>query len=173
MINVLFVAAEAAPFAKTGGLADVVASLPRSFKKNSVQARVVLPQYSLIPAEYSARLERVHEMTVPVGWRNQYCGVNKLDCEGITFYFLDNEYYFKRPQLYGYFDDGERFAFFCRAVLEALPYLEFPPQILHCHDWHTGMVSVLLAAHYRSQPFYQDIRTVFTVHNMTDRKSVV
>ena len=166
MINVLFIAAEAAPFAKTGGLADVVASLPKFFNKKNVQARVILPQYGFIPAEYTEKMEHVHEMTVPVGWRNQYCGIKRLDYDGAIFYFLDNEYYFKRPEMYGCFDDGERFAFFCRAVLEALPHLDFTPQILHCHDWHTGMVSVLLAAQYRLQPFYQDIRTVFTIHNM-------
>ncbi|KAF1856359.1 hypothetical protein Lal_00049274 [Lupinus albus] len=157
MPKVLFVAAEAVPFIKTGGLADVIGSLPKELVKEGVDARVILPKYSEIPSHYREIMEPVHILEVPVGWRRQYCGIEKLEYQGITFYFIDNEYYFKRKGLYGHYDDGERFAYFCRAVLESLPYLDFTPDILHCHDWHTAVIPVLLAAHYREA--YPELRT--------------
>ncbi|AEG60812.1 glycogen synthase GlgA [Desulforamulus ruminis] len=165
-MKVLFVASEGVPFVKTGGLADVIGSLPRELRKQGLDVRVVLPKYGDIPDHFKQAMVTVKELTVPLGWRKQYCGVQELIFEGVPFYFIDNEYYFNRPGLYDHGDEAERFAFFCRAVLEALPHLDFVPDILHCHDWHTGMVSVFLKAHYGTDPFYQRLRTVFTIHNL-------
>ena len=164
MNKVLFVAAEAVPFVKTGGLADVIGSLPQELVKEGIDARVILPKYGEIPAHFRDMMKPVCIKEVPVGWRSQYCGVEQLEYQGVTFYFIDNEYYFKRRGLYGHYDDGERFAFYSRAVLEVLPDIDFVPQVLHCHDWHTAAVPVLLAAHYRH--LYHDMRTVFTIHNL-------
>ena len=166
MLKVLFVAAEAVPFAKTGGLADVIGSLPKELKQQGVDARVILPNYQDIPEQYKKQMVFKNKFPVQVGWRQKYCGVLEFVHEGITFYFIDNEYYFKRFGLYGYNDDAERFGFFCRAVLESLPQIDFIPDILHCHDWHTGMVSVMLDAHYRHLPEYGHIKTLFTIHNL-------
>ena len=166
MLKVLFVAAEAVPFAKTGGLGDVIGSLPKELKQQGVDARVILPNYQDIPEKYKKRMVFKSKFPVQVGWREKYCGVLEYEYEGITFYFIDNEYYFKRYGLYGYDDDAERFGFFCRAVLESLPKIDFVPDVLHCHDWHTGMVSVMLDAHYRHLPEYQHIKTLFTIHNL-------
>lgn len=165
-MKVLFVASESVPFVKTGGLGDVIGSLPAALRKQGIDVRVMLPKYSEIPDDWKQKMKRVWEMTVPVGWRNQYCGVETLIYKGVPFYFIDNEYYFKRAGCYGHYDDGERFAFFNRAVLEVLPYLDFKPDIIHCHDWHTGMISVFLHSHYAYHPYYRWIRTVFTIHNL-------
>ena len=159
-------AAEAVPFVKTGGLADVIGSLPMELKLQGVDARVILPNYQDIPEKYKQQMVFKDKFTVQVGWRQKYCGVLEFVYEGITFYFIDNEDYFKRYGLYGYDDDAERFGFFCRAVLESLPKINFMPDVLHCHDWHTGMVSVLLDAHYRQLPEYQHVKTLFTIHNL-------
>lgn len=164
-MKVLFVAAEGVPFSKTGGLADVIGALPKELKNLGINVAVVLPKYGDTADEYASRMELVHRMSVQVGWRNQYCGVLKLVHDGVPFYFIDNEAHFKRPGTYGFFDDGERFSFFNRAVLEALPFMGFQPEIIHCHDWHAGMVPVLLTQ-YRNQEFYSRIKTVFTVHNL-------
>ncbi len=166
MLKVLFVAAEAVPFAKTGGLGDVIGTLPKELRKQGVDARVMIPRYEGIAGNFKEQMEVKAEFIVPVGWRHQYCGVQYLEHQNVPFYFIDNEDYFKRPGFYGYYDDGERFTFFCRAVLQALPEIEFKPDIIHCHDWHTGMVSVFLKAHYWAQEFYQDIHTLFTIHNL-------
>lgn len=164
-MNVLFVAAEGVPFSKTGGLADVIGALPKELTKAGVNVRVVLPKYGDTPAKYEQGMELVHRFSVHVGWRNQYCGVLKLEYEGVVFYFIDNEGHFKRPGTYGFSDDGERFAFFNRAVLEALPALGFRPDLIHCHDWHAGMIPVMLTQ-YRNQEFFSKIKTVFTIHNL-------
>ena len=164
-MNVLFVASEGVPFSKTGGLADVIGALPKELQKLGVEPRVVLPKYGDTPAGYDKQMELVHRMSIHVGWRNQYCGVLKLVHEGVVFYFIDNEAHFKRPGTYGFFDDGERFAFFNRAVLEALPFLDFKPDVIHCHDWHAGMIPVLLTQ-YRNQAFFSRIKTIFTIHNL-------
>lgn len=166
MLKVLFVASEAAPFIKSGGLGDVVGTLPKELRKQGVDVRVMLPKYQDIPVRFTENMNVQAELIVPVGWRQQYCGVNYLDYQGLPFYFIDNKQYFERPGLYGYADDGERFAFFCRAILEVLPKLNFFPDVLHCHDWHTGMVGVLLNAHYSHIPEYQKLRTIFTIHNL-------
>jgi len=166
MTKVLFVAAEAVPFVKTGGLADVTGSLPKTLNRHGLDVRVVLPKYKSIPARYTAAMEFVASITVYVSWRKKYCGIYRLQHENITYYFIDNEEYFGRDRLYGYWDDGERFAFFCRAVLEMLPVIDFFPQVLHCHDWHAALVNVFLRAFYKRLPEYRPIRTLFTIHNL-------
>ncbi|CAH1190923.1 MULTISPECIES: glycogen synthase GlgA [unclassified Paenibacillus] len=165
-MKLLFAAAEAHPFVKTGGLADVIGALPLALKKAGVDVRVILPKYKSIPDEFKQAMETVAVTEVPVGWRRQYCGVEMLVHEGIPIYFVDNEYYFARDGVYGYMDDGERFSFFNRAVLEVLPKIDFKPDVLHTHDWHAGMIPLLLQAHYAHHPFYTEIRTVFTIHNL-------
>ncbi|MGE8206494.1 glycogen synthase GlgA [Heyndrickxia sp. NPDC080065] len=165
-MNVLFVASECAPFVKTGGLGDVIGALPFALKDQGVKVSVILPKYGDLPFSVKEKLTLMQSIEVPVGWRHQYCGIERLEFNHIQFYFLDNEYYFKRHGSYGFFDDGERFAFFSSAVLEVLPYLDDRPDVLHCHDWQTGPVSVLLKAHYKTHPFYQDMKTVFTIHNL-------
>lgn len=166
MRTVLFVASEAVPFAKTGGLGDVVGSLPKELKRQGVDVRVVLPKFEDIPVHWQEKMIFRTNLTIPVGWRKQYCGIFELEHDGITFYFIDNEYYFKRRGLYGFNDDAERFAYYCRAVLEAIPHLDFKPQILHCHDWHTAILPVMLRAHYCNKPGYADLRTIITIHNI-------
>lgn len=166
MIKVLIAAAEAVPFAKTGGLGDVIGSLPKELIKQGVDARVIMPNYLDIPDGFKQQMEFKKHFFVQVGWRQQYCGILEFVYQGVTFYFVDNEYYFKRHGCYGYHDDAERFGFFCRAVLESLAKIDFMPDVIHCHDWHAGMVSVLFDAHYRHVPAYQQIRTLFTIHNL-------
>lgn len=165
-MKVLFAAAEAHPFVKTGGLADVIGALPKALKGAGVDVRVILPKYRGIPDKFVSQMEHVAALTVPIGWRNQYCGIERIVYDGIPVYFIDNEYYFGRDGIYGYMDDGERFSFFNRAVLECLETLDFQPDVLHCHDWHAAVIPMLLQAHYRHNPFYSEIRTVFTIHNL-------
>jgi starch synthase len=168
-IKIWFASSEAAPFAKTGGLADVAGSLPKALRKLGADVRVVMPKYRQIPPEYADRMKFLGYTMVDLTWRKQYCGVFSLEHEGVTWYFLDNEYYFFRDWYYGMYDDGERFAFFSKAVLEALPLIGFKPDIIHLNDWQTGLVSVLLDAHYRDyrwNGFYKKIHTVFTIHNL-------
>ncbi|WP_405152812.1 glycogen synthase GlgA [Paenibacillus sp. FSL K6-0108] len=165
-MNILFAAAEVHPFIKTGGLADVIGALPQALKKNGADVRVILPKYKSIPDEYKAAMDPVITTDVPLGWRRPYCGIEMLVHDGIPVYFVDNEYYFGRDGVYGYMDDGERFAFFNRAVLEVLPQIEFKPDVLHSHDWHAGMIPLLLEAHYAHNAFYSEMRTVFTIHNL-------
>ena len=151
-MNILFAASECVPFIKTGGLGDVIGALPHTLHEEGVNVSVILPKYGDLPLHYQQQIQWIKSIEVPVGWRNQFCGIERLDYQGITIYFLDNEYYFKRHGSYGFEDDGERFAFFSRAVLEALPHLEQIPEIIHCHDWQTGLIPVLLKAHYVNQP---------------------
>lgn len=165
-MKVLYAVSECAPFAKSGGLADVAGSLPKELIALGTDIRVILPKYGTISADYLKDMKMLKEFTVPVGWRNQYCGIEGLTHQGITFYFVDNEYYFKRDHLYGFFDDGERFAYFNRAVLEAMAQLNFIPDVLHCHDWHTAMIPYLLRTEYYKKKGYGQIRTVFTIHNL-------
>ncbi len=165
-MNIVFAASECAPFIKTGGLGDVIGALPKTLKKLGTQVMVLLPKYGDLPQVYKDEMQFQTSIEVPVGWRRQYCGIDKLEWDGINYYFLDNEYYFKRHGSYGFFDDGERFAFFSRAILEALPHLEAKPDVLHLHDWQTGPVAALLKAHYRMNPFYESLQTVFTIHNL-------
>ncbi len=166
MLKVLFVASEAAPFAKTGGLGDVIGSLPKELKKQELDVRVILPKYSSIPSGFSKKMTRIATLTIPVGWRRQYCGLYELEYQGLTWYFVDNEYYFKRDHLYGYYDEAERFAYFCRAVLKGLPQLGFRPDIIHCHDWQTGPLPAMLRQQYLMRSEYTNIKTMFTIHNL-------
>ena len=146
-MRILYAASEAAPFAKSGGLADVAGALPKALVKDGVDARVIMPLYGDL--KFRDTLEYVTNYSVPVGWRSQYCGLFKTERNGVTYYFLDNEYYFKRRGLYGFYDDGERFAFFSRAVLETLFYIDFTPDIINCNDWQTALVPVYLNLYYR------------------------
>lgn len=166
MLKVLYVASEVVPFIKTGGLADVAFSLPKELRKLGIDVRVILPKYSQIADKFKNDMVPLKSFNVQVGWRNQYCGIEYLELDGIPFYFIDNEYYFKRDGIYGFYDDGERFSFFCRAVLEMVGNMDFTPDVIHCNDWHTGMISPLWDSHYRNNPRYSHIKTVFSIHNM-------
>ena len=154
-MKILFVASEMYPYAKTGGLADVVYALPKMLREMGVDARVIIPKYGKIAEKYKSKMIHIASYGVPVGWRNQYCGLQYLNENDLPVYFLDNEYYFKRESFYGDFDDGERFAFFDRAVLESIKYMDgFVPDVIHCNDWQTGMIPLLLKAHYASQYWF-------------------
>ena len=166
-MKVLFAASECVPFVKTGGLADVAGALSKALVRQGVDARVILPLYREIPQSYRERMEHCLYFYVNLGWRRQYVGIEKLELNGVTFYFVDNLQYFDRPYIYGSGgDEGERFSYFCRAVMEAMPQIDFIPDILHCHDWQTGMIPALLEAQYRTLPQYRNIKTVFTIHNL-------
>lgn len=141
-------------------------ALPKSLIKLGVDVRVVIPKYKNIKDELKQKLQFVKWFTVSVGWRNQYCGVFQYQYKGVTYYFIDNEYYFNRDGLYGYFDDGERFAFFNRAVLEFIKQIDWQPDLINCNDWQTGMVPVLLNLEYKKDEFYSKIKTVFSIHNL-------
>lgn len=165
--SVLFVASEANPFAGTGGLADVIGSLPKTLAQNgNYDVRVAIPLYGSVSPAYRAMMRFEGNFNVPVAWRNQYCGLFSLKYEGVTFYFIDNEYYFKRDNLYGYFDDGERFAFFSRAVLEAMRYMDYYPSVLHCHDWQTALSVIYLKTIYSEIKGFSSVRALFTIHNI-------
>ena len=166
-MKVLFAASECVPFVKTGGLADVAGALSKALVRQGVDARVILPLYREIPQSYRERMEHCLYFYVNLGWRRQYVGIEKLELNGVTFYFVDNLQYFDRPYIYGSGgDEGERFSYFCRAVMEAMPQIDFIPDILHCHDWQTGMIPALLNIQYRHFPFYSQMRTAFTIHNL-------
>lgn len=164
--KILFASSEAAPFAKTGGLADVASSLPNALNKSGVDTRLVLPKYKCIPMEYTAAMQYVGFIYVDLGWRHQFCGIFRLVLGGRTAYFIDNEYYFKRDGLYGYPDEAERFTFFCKALLQMLPLVDFKPDVIHCNDWQTGIVSLLLKAGFMRDYFNYGVKTVFTIHNL-------
>lgn len=158
------VAAEGVPFCKTGGLADVIGSLPQELSSQGIEVAVMMPKYRDIPEAFSSKMEFIGSTHVSMGWRKPYVGVMKYKHQDITFFFIDNEQYFGRPGFYGYFDDGERFAFFCRAVLSALPVTDFQPDVIHCHDWHTGLLPVFITQY--ADEFYSKMKTVFTIHNL-------
>ena len=161
--KIAFVASECLPFAATGGLGEVISSLPKALVKNTeIDVTVFLPLYSDIKQEYRDKMEFVTHFNINLAWRTLYCGIFKLIESNVTYYFIDNEYYFKRDGLYGYYDDGERFAFFCHAVLDSWPVLNYTPDILHAHDWQSALVPVYLATKYN----YPQIKTVFTIHNI-------
>ena len=165
--KILFVASEAAPFIATGGLAEVIGSLSKALaKEDRYDVRVIIPLYQDIKKEYRKDFRFIGNIFVPLSWRNQYCGIFEYVKDNVTFYFVDNEYYFKRPGCYGYYDDGERFAFFCRSVMEILSFLNFYPDILHCHDWQAALAAIYLKTIYCFRPEYQFIRAVFTIHNI-------
>lgn len=165
--KILFAASECTPFIATGGLAEVIGSLSKSLAQDEeYDVRVVLPLYSDIRGDYRQRFTYLGNINVPLGWRNQYCGIFSYEESGVTFYFLDNEYYFRRGGCYGYYDDGERFAFFSRAVMEILGFLQFYPDVLHCHDWQSALAAIYLKTIYCHRREYSLIRAVFTIHNI-------
>lgn len=165
--KILFVGAEVMPFAATGGLGDVLGSLPAALAQTGrVDVRVVMPLYGGIAPAWRAQMKEEYITSVRLAWREQYCGIYSLTKDGVTYYFIDNEYYFRRPALYGYYDDGERYAFFCMAVLEMMNRLNYYPDILHAHDWQAALSVVYLNCLYRSRPWYGTMRTVFTIHNI-------
>lgn len=165
--KILFAASECTPFIATGGLAEVIGSLSKSLAQDEeYDVRVVLPLYSDIRGDYRQRFTYLGNINVPLGWRNQYCGIFSYEESGVTFYFLDNEYYFRRGGCYGYYDDGERFAFFSRAVMEILGFLQFYPDVLHCHDWQSALAAIYLKTIYCHRREYGLIRAVFTIHNI-------
>ena len=166
-MKILFAASECVPFIKTGGLADVVGALSPVLAQKGVDVRVMVPLYASIPEKWTSQMKSECEFEVELGWRRQYCGVKSLEYQGVTFYFIDNHFYFGRSYIYGLGgDEYERFGFFCRAVIDALPHLGFKPDVVHCHDWQTGMVPALLKIQYAHFPFYQDMKTVYTIHNL-------
>lgn len=166
MTKLLFAASEAVPLVKTGGLADVAGALPRALREKGADARVILPKYGSIPAEFAEQFTTIATFTVRLGWREQYCGLMKAEIDGIVYYLIDNEHYFKRSGLYGYDDDAERFVFFCYAVIESLFHSDFLPDIVHCHDWQTGLIPFLLKTRYRYEPGARDLASVYTIHNL-------
>jgi len=165
-MRLLFTAAECAPFFKTGGLGDVAGALPKELARSGVETVVVLPYFTKISAAYQSQLEDLFHFEVAVGWRRQYCGVKRLKTDLVTYYFIDNRYYFDREKLYGYYDDGERFVFFQMAVIELLEKIDFIPDVLHVNDYHTAFIPVLLKEKYHWISAYRSIRTVLTIHNI-------
>ena len=165
--KILFVASEAAPFIATGGLAEVIGSLSKALaRSDAYDVRVIIPLYQDIKKEYRKDFKFIGNIFVPLSWRNQYCGIFEYEADNVKYYFVDNEYYFKRPGCYGYYDDGERFAFFCRGVMEILSFIGFYPDILHCHDWQAALAALYLKTIYCFRPEYQFIRAIFTIHNI-------
>ena len=165
-MKILFAASECVPFIKTGGLADVVGALAPVLAAQGHDVRVVIPLYSAIPEKYKEKLTHVGSFDIELGWRKQYCGIEKLEQDGVIWYFMDSRFYFDRPYIYGAGgDEYERYGFFCRGVLNMLPVLDFQPDVIHCHDWQSGMVPALLKIQYAHLPFYANIKTIFTIHN--------
>ena len=165
-MKVLFASSEAYPFAMSGGLADVSGALPKALRKRLIGCRVVMPLYGCVSEEMRSKMNFLCSITVPVSWRRQYCGIFEAHVDGVIYYLLDNQYYFKRDGLYGHYDDAERFAFFSRAVLEIIPHIDFKPDVIHCNDWQTALVPVYLNAFYRWDETFKNIKTVFTIHNI-------
>ena len=165
-MRILYVTGEAFPFCKTGGLADVAGSLPPALAKNGDQVAVILPLYGQIGQLWRQQMTFRRYIYVDLGWRHQYCGLFSLESRGVTWYFVDNEHYFARPRLYGEFDDGERFAFFSKAVIDLMPSLDWMPDVLHCNDWQTALVPIYLKDVATRWPEVRRIRTVFTIHNI-------
>lgn len=165
-MKVLFASSEAYPFAMSGGLADVAGALPKAIRRRLIGCRIVMPLYGSISDELREKMTFISSITVPVSWRRQYCGIFEAHLDGVIYYFIDNQYYFKRDGLYGHYDDAERFAFFSRAVLEIIPHIGFKPDIIHCNDWQTAMIPVYLNEFYRFDERYADIKTLFTIHNI-------
>ncbi len=167
-MQIVFASAECAPFVKTGGLGDVAGSLPAALVRAGAEVIVMVPKYSTIKDEYKAQMEHFADFYVSLGWRNEYCGLEKLEHDGVTYMFVDNERYFARDYPYGFFDDGERFAFFSKAITESLQHLPegFECDILHCNDWQTALAPVFLREFYQGLPLYDRVKTVFSIHNV-------
>ena len=167
-MQIVFASAECAPFVKTGGLGDVAGSLPAALVRAGAEVIVMMPKYATIKDEYKAQMEHFSDFYVSLGWRNEYCGLEKLERDGVTYMFIDNERYFARDYPYGFFDDGERFAFFSKAITESLQHLPegFECDILHCNDWQTALAPVFLREFYQGLPLYDRVKTVFSIHNV-------
>lgn len=165
-MNILMAASEATPLAKSGGLADVAGALPKALKQRGADVRIIMPKYEQIPDYYIQNFERIAEFYVNFGWRSQYCGLFRAEIDGVVFYLIDNEFYFGRRGLYGYNDDAERFVFYSVAVMEAVRYLDYKPDIVHCHDWQAGLIPVLLRTRYSNDPAWDGVKSVFTIHNL-------
>ena len=166
-MKILFATSECVPFIKTGGLADVVGALPKELIKSGADVRVILPLYKTMDPKWREQAQLKVHFYVQLGWRRQYVGIHELEYAGIKFYFVDNQQYFGRDYVYGSgTDEGERYAFFCRAVMEALPQIDFFPDILHCNDWQTGLLPVMLKIQYNTDARYAGIKTVYTIHNL-------
>lgn len=165
-MKVLYAVSEAKPFIASGGLGDVAGSLPAALRKRLIGCRVVMPLYEGIPEKFKADMKFITHITVPVAWRRQYCGIFEAKYNGVIYYFLDNQYYFKRQGIYGHYDDAERFAFFSRAVLEMIPYIDFKPDVINCNDWQTALVPVYYSLYYGNKPGFENIKTAFTIHNI-------
>ena len=167
MKKILFAASECVPFIKTGGLADVVGSLPKYFDKEEFDVRVMIPNYRMIDPKWKEKMTYKTSFYMNLAWRNQYVGIMEMEYEGITFYFIDNEFYFSGDHPYGeIYQDIEKFAFFSKAVLSSLPVIDFRPDVIHCHDWQTGLIPVFLKDTFAQNPFFWGIKTVMTIHNL-------
>ncbi len=166
-MKILFTASECVPFVKTGGLADVVGALAPVLAKAGHDVRVIMPLYASIPEKWTSRMAHVCDFEVELGWRRQYCGIEMIEQDGVKWYFMDNKFYFGRPYIYGMGgDEYERFGFFCRGALNFLPIVDFQPDVIHAHDWQSGMVPALLKIQYAHLPFYANIKTMYTIHNL-------
>ena len=165
-MKLLYAASESAPFMKTGGLADVAGSLPLALKNEGHDVRVVMPLYSKIDEKYKKNMTHIGHFFVDLNWRHQYAGVFSHDLDGVTYYFIDNEYYFDRASAYGEVDDGERFIFFSKAVVQLMKFLDFKADIVHANDWHTGLVPLYIKDFSRGDSFYHNMKSVYTIHNM-------
>ena len=165
-MNILFATSECAPFIKTGGLADVAGALPKALAAMGHDVRVILPLYEGIGEDWRSQMEYLQCYGVTLGWRSPYCGIFELKREGVTYWFVDNEYYFKRSSLYGHYDDGERFAFFSRAVVESVGHLNWHPDVLHCNDWQTALAPIYLLEERHRIPQLYDTKSVYTIHNI-------
>ncbi len=165
-MNILFAASEAVPYAASGGLADVVGSLPKKICAKGHDCRIVIPLYKTIGEEFRKEMTQITTITVDVSWRKQYCGIFTAEKNGIVYYFIDNEYYFARDGLYGFYDDCERFVFFSRAVLEMLRHIDFKPDIINANDWQTALIPVYYNVYYKYQQGYDQIKNIFTIHNI-------
>lgn len=165
-MKILFSATEAYPFIRTGGLGDVIGALSKELGKLGEDVRVIIPKYKGIKEDLKNKINYIKHIFVDVGWRHQYCGIEELKVNNVQFYFIDNEYYFNRDNLYGYYDDAERFAFYDRAVLEILKAINWYPDIIHCNDWQCGMIPVLYKLEYRNKDEYPDIKFIYSIHNL-------
>ena len=165
-MNILFASSEVAPFIKTGGLADVAGSLPKALAAEGHDVRVILPLYEGIGQDWRNQMEYLCNFHVHLAWRTPYCGIFQLKRDGVTYYFVDNEYYFKRAQIYGHYDDGERFAFFSRAIIETPGHVGFQPDIIHCNDWQTALVPIYLLEERHVVPELKGAKSVYTIHNI-------
>ena len=171
-MKILYCTSEANPYAGSGGLADVAASLPKTLRQRGVDCRVVMPLYGDIPQYLRDGMHYINNFTVPVAWRHQYCGLFWAEYDGVTFYFIDNDYYFNRKGLYGFYDDAERFSFFSRAILEMLPYIDFHPDLIHTNDWQTSLVSTYYYFFYSKNPWYSP-RFFLQKHQYTHHRRIL